>query len=734
MENLFHLPVPPGRRPCGMIDPWPGKKYFGMAPFFHQMGNYLALQSICHRVPFVLNPPEKPVTMESLARIIDETSPTVGLLLPSLIEDLSSTEEGKATLQRFKKIYFGGAGLAQSVGEKLSNLEIAIGATELGLIPGLVIEDHADWQYFEWNPYFGIEMVPVDSEGKHELILHRAKTPGARKNENDRLMQGIFHTFPDLDEYRTNDMFLPHPTKPNLWKYYGRVDDVIVLSNGEKFNPIEMEKILDGHPLISRSLVVGQGQFHSAALIEPNWHRLDDSHTELSAFIDEIWPFVEKANAVAPAYGRLMKSKIAMASKDKPFKSTPKGSTRRGLVIQDYTQEIEYLYSLDEEENSYSFPKEATITEVTEIIKSILGDVLSIDQITEDSDIFALGIDSLQTLRLSRVLLGALRSVHSDVDANVISSQRIYSNPSVTGLSKYIYGLLHGNAENGYLRVSEELESDRRKRISALIEKYTTGLPANEVTNIPQNKTGLVVILTGSTGSLGNYILNELLEDPQVSQVFCFNRSVDARTRQLASFNEKGLSIDFTSKVDFFTTDLGKHHFGLPAETYESLKKTDIIIHNSWKVNFNHGVEAFEDTHIMGVRRLVDFSLESPNHPHIHFISSVGTILKPGTTIPVEAPFEEPESVMLQGYAESKFVSERICALASSFSGVPTTIHRVGQIAGPTTEHGLWNKQEWLPSLLATSKTLGMVPTELGNMSVDWIPVVCSNINPVKLF
>lgn len=731
MDNLFLLPVPPGRRPGGLINAAPGRKFFSMAPFFHQMGNYLAVISICHGVPFVLTPPEKPITVELLARILDETSPTVTLLLPSLIEDLSSTEEGRLTLERFQTIYFGGAPLAKSTGDKLSNLEIGIGSTEIGLIPGLVIEDdanRADWQYFEWNPYYGIEMLQIDNDGKHEMILHREKIPGAKKNENDRGIHCIFHTFPHIDEYRTNDMFLPHPTKPNLWKYYGRVDDVIVLSNGEKFNPIEMEKVIDDHPLVSRSLIVGNGKFYSATLIEPNWHSLDDSNTEQSAFVDEIWSFIEKANEIAPAYGRLMKSKIVMAAKDKPFKCTPKGSTRRGVVITEYMEEIEHLYALEEEENSYRFPKEATINEVKKIIESILADLLSMDHITDEGDIFALGIDSLQTLKLSRILLRALRSVHPEIGANVISTQKIYSHPSLTGLSEYIYSLLHCNAANSPPEVDRESELERRKRIFALVEKHTTGLPVNIVTNIPQKKTGGIVILTGSTGSLGNYILNELLNDPQISQVFCLNRSVDARKRQLDSFEEKGLSVDFISKVDFLTADLGEQHFGLPAETYEYLKKTDIIIHNAWKVNFNHKVEAFEDTHIKGVRQLVNFSLDSPNHPHIHFISSVGTIAVPGTAAPVEVPFDELDTVSRQGYSESKFISERICALASTVSGVPTTIHRVGQIAGPTTEYGVWNKQEWLSSLIATSKTLGKVPTDLGNMPVDWIPVVRSSI------
>jgi hypothetical protein len=34
-------------------------------------------------------------------------------------------------------------------------------------------------------------------------------------------------------------------------------------------------------------------------------------------------------------------------------------------------------------------------------------------------------------------------------------------------------------------------------------------------------------------------------------------------------------------------------------------------------------------------------------------------------------------------------------------AGVRTTIYRVGQIAGPTTQQGQWNPDEWLPAMEA---------------------------------
>ncbi len=77
------------------------------------------------------------------------------------------------------------------------------------------------------------------------------------------------------------------------------------------------------------------------------------------------------------------------------------------------------------------------------------------------------------------------------------------------------------------------------------------------------------------------------------------------------------------------------------------------------------------------------------------------------------------------GYAESKHVSERLLALASEKSSIPTSVCRVGQIAGPIHgTKGMWNKQEWLPSLVLSSQHLGLVPDSLGTVDmIDWIPV-----------
>ncbi|PGH06213.1 hypothetical protein AJ79_06601 [Helicocarpus griseus UAMH5409] len=706
--RIHHIPLPPGRSSSLYSSCEPGKLAFTMSPFFHFMGLLMLLGAITCNAPFALSP-EKPMTAELLAKIVSDTKATTAILPPSAIEELSTSQIGLETLAKFRYLVFGGAPLSSETGDKLcklTHLQTGLGTSECGLLATMKAEDREDWGYFEWISLYGVDMQD-QRDGTFELVIPR---------QENRNFHGVFYTYPDIQEYRTGDLYVPHPRKQGLWKYVGRGDDVIVLSNGEKFNPTSMELIIQAHPLVSKALITGQGRFQTALICEPDWNNWKGSESD---FVDEIWPTVQKANEGAPGHGRLMKSKIGLSTPSKPFKTTPKGTVQRRLVTLDYSNEIEALYSKADEEVTIKIPTDASAKEIVPYVKEVVSKLLPSQEIGDDSDIFSLGIDSLQSLQLGQALQGAVRAIRPQLSDEAFSSRQIYSHPSVLTLSQYVYDLIQGKDIAEEAGAGAEDDSTRSARLTALVEKYTAGLGEKHS-----------VILTGSTGSLGSYLLHELLLDPTVDKVYCLNRSEDAASRQLQSFQEKGLSSfnAFASRVEFLHAKFGDEQFGLANDVYGRLLKTvDTIIHNAWKVNFNHQVEAFEKPHLEGVRRFVDFSIASSRRAHIHFISSISTIegwdtTKRGTTIPEEI-FEDADVVMRIGYGESKHVGERICAFASSHCGIPTSIHRVGQIGGPTTEKGMWNKQEWLPSLVATSKTIKQLPSSLGSIAVEWIPV-----------
>ncbi|KAK2861154.1 putative NRPS-like protein biosynthetic cluster [Arthroderma sp. PD_2] len=693
LDHGAHVQIPPGRT-AGVPDRLTSDDLMmATTPFFHLMGFSLLIMAVFHRIPCVILP-DKPLSTELLTSVLNSTKPTAALFPPCILEDISTSPEAMDALSALKYVYFGGGPLATEIGSRISErtkLVSFLGMTEGGFVLSMVPQDKEDWSYFEWGPSFGIKMESV-GDGLSEMVLHRHERPD---------LQPIFHTFPDLDRYHTKDLYVPHPTKPDMWKFHGRLDDVIILSNGLKCNPVSMEKIIEGHPLVARAVVVGLGRFQTALLVEPNWGQWPEATTE-NMFIEKIWPTVRDANYISPAQGRIMKNRIGVASRSKPFSTTPKGSTQRRLVAASYKDEIEHIYANPVSETVlYTTPETTDLAAITGSVRNIVSDALGLSAFTDEADLYSIGLDSLQTLQISMILQKS--------GFTTLTPQMIYAHPTVEKLSSLLHSIVSG--------VNGDSVS-RSEHIDALVQKYTGNLPNPETTDKRS------VILTGSTGSLGTYLLNCLLNDNTVSKVYCLNRS-DAKERQTKSFELRRLKPEFLDRVEFLTASLSEERLGLTEYTYNELIRTvDTVIHNAWRMNFNISVDSFEDQ-IQGVSRLVDFCLRSVHRAHFYFHSSIGAIgewkLAHGPMVP-EVPLESCDIALRQGYGEAKHICERICQAASR-AGLPTTILRLGQIAGPTTEAGIWNTSEWLPAIIATSKTIGKIPRTLGSMPVDWIPV-----------
>nr|AAS98174.1 ochratoxin A non-ribosomal peptide synthetase [Penicillium nordicum] len=669
------------------------------------MGFALLIMAVFHGIPCVILP-DKPLSADLVSSVLSSTQPTAALFPPSILEDLSANSESMHAISKLKRVYFGGGPLSPEVGRKVSEctqLVSFLGMTEGGFVLSL-LPQNGDWSYFEWSPTFGIEMEHVEN-GLREMVLCRHEKPE---------LQPVFHTFPDLECYHTKDLYSPHPTIPNLWKFHGRLDDVIVLNNGEKFNPVTMEKVIEGHPLVARAVVVGLGRFQTALLIEPSWNKWD-AVPPGNNLIDIVWPKVQEANRISPAHGHVMKNKIALASKDKPFAMTPKGSTQRRLVTDSYKDEVEKLYTLPGvEEIPFTLPPSPEFPNIVEFARNLVFYVSDIISCADDANLYDVGLDSLRTIQLA----SALRAT----GFQDITPQMIYMHPSIEEIAILLQGILCG---------TQKQTISRREKIDRLVTKYTTDLPQQNYVHNVCGTDILTVALTGSTGSLGSYLLDSLRSDKTVGKVYCLTRD-GKEERQRKAFQERGLDPTIPDKVEFVQTSLGEHQLGIDDATYqEMLRSVDTVIHNAWRMDFNISVDSFEHVHIRAMRNLIEFSIKSAHRAHIHFLSSIGAIggwtILNGPVIP-ELPFEDCDVALRQGYGEAKHICERICLAATQTAGVPTSIHRLGQIAGPRTESGFWNVQEWLPAIVATSKFLGKIPSTLGEFQVDWVPVVRDNM------
>lgn len=144
---------------------------------------------------------------------------------------------------------------------------------------------------------------------------------------------------------------------------------------------------------------------------------------------------------------------------------------------------------------------------------------------------------------------------------------------------------------------------------------------------------------------------------------------------------------------------------------------------SAWAVNFNLGIQSFEEQHIKGVHNLVQFSLSvsTPTPARFFFCSSIATGLgSPQPAAILETPIFDLKAALPQGYARSKLVSEHMTWNAARDAGALTRILRIGQIVGDR-ETGLWNDTEAIPLIIRSALTLKALPAL--DETESWLPV-----------
>lgn len=68
-----------------------------------------------------------------------------------------------------------------------------------------------------------------------------------------------------------------------------------------------------------------------------------------------------------------------------------------------------------------------------------------------------------------------------------------------------------------------------------------------------------------------------------------------------------------------------------------------------------------------------------------------------------------PEIPVGPGYAESKWIAERILDAAAERTELRPVVVRLGQVCGEG--NGTWNEKEWFPSLIKSALTLRCLPS-----------------------
>lgn len=254
VDNWRRLPVAPGRVRSDLTileSSEAGAPYYLAFPLFHAAGVTQFMMPFLYDVVVVLGPTQVPQHGNIVAEIMKQVNLRALVGPPAIFDDLvkNHCDIFHGHNDSLKAICFGGGPLTEATGDFLCSKVMVVqlmASTEALYIPSFLPEPH-NWRYLDWNPLIGgIEMEPFDKDPDlWELTIVRKVGQG--------YVQYVFERFPDLQIWRTGDLFRKHPTQ-HLWAFEGRIDDTIVMNNGEKFNPVTMEGRIQKHPCISGAL------------------------------------------------------------------------------------------------------------------------------------------------------------------------------------------------------------------------------------------------------------------------------------------------------------------------------------------------------------------------------------------------------------------------------------------------------------------------------------------------
>ncbi|KAJ7052224.1 putative aminoadipate reductase [Mycena amicta] len=674
----------------------------GPLPAFHAMGFFNQfLSPVFNGVVACIYPPAAEeeyrvpvaVTPDNALEQTKRTQATGILIVPIFLMRWAQKEEDVRYLSSLKFVSYSGGPLPQRIGDFLVSQGVKLvsiyGGTEFGgvnVYPKQLLT--SDWSWVQFSDRLKVRWVPA-GENTFECQVLTVKTH-----------YPAIEDLPDVKGYATKDLFERHPdpAKSHLYRIVGRVDDVLIMANGEKTVPNAMEDIISSSPHIADAVIFGRGRNQVGVLVEPSpsVSVLDGGSDEkkLASFRNLIWPIVEQANAIAPAFAKVYKEMILVTERGRPMARAPKGTVVKKATIQLYEGDIDALYdTIEASGNAASDVAPPTSWTATELEPWLLTHAALIsgkdsEQLKTDIDLFDQGFDSLNATFLRHRIVAALRK-----DAKGGSSAE---DPAELGLANAIEGLVAGKVSG---------DADPKALVEAMIAKYSEGLdvlPPSEQ-RVPSSG-GAVILLTGSTGGLGSHILDILLRHSSVQRVYAFNRPsrTSISQRQEAAFRDRALDVGLlgSSKLVYLQGDSAREDLGLSEQVFDELKKTvTVIIHTAWVLDFNKSLSTFEP-HVRGTRNLID--LARPSRARFLFTSSIASAQgwdQSKGPVPEELQLDAGVAVG-NGYGESKHVSERILAASS----LPATSFRIGQISGAQS-NGAWSTTDCMSRISVMSHT-----------------------------
>ncbi|ENH72347.1 Linear gramicidin synthase subunit D [Fusarium oxysporum f. sp. cubense race 1] len=463
---------------------------FGMSSFFRCFISQKTIQLYA----------KLPITTSHLLQVTRDRMFGLFSAVPFTIKLLAESEEGMRFLRGFSVITTGGSPVPEDMGTELVRQGVRLvsvyGSSETGtLLTSLRPAEDYEWSWLRVPEEDG-HLLRFEHQGSdtYELICPKAWSMLADSNQDD-------------GSWRTKDLFTKHPTIPGAFKYIGRLDDILVLENGEKFNPISVESEISSSPLIDGCIIFGTGKPAAGIAVIPS--EVTD-HLTKDEFRLLLRRIIDKAQTSLPMYGRITEDMILLLPRNSVAPRTEKGTIIRSKFLKAYEQQIQAIYE-----------KQDAAVEARQYTKD---EILNF---------------------LSKQLLRSAIMKHVDLGGNKLGINVLFDFPTIASLAQEIFRVSSG-AEASSFDAKDDQDA------ANMLLRYANFGGQRRESRSARTLSQNIQVLTGATGSLGAHLLAKLALSSSVQAVYCLIRAssnANAQERVEKSLEERNLRSNFPEEL-----------------------------------------------------------------------------------------------------------------------------------------------------------------------------------------
>lgn len=322
----------------------------------------------------------------------------------------------------------------------------------------------------------------------------------------------------------------------------------------------------------------------------------------------------------------------------------------------------------NERKRTLSSLRPKTTKEIESWLVSKISEKLGIasSEINLEKPLVSYGLDSLNAVRITA-------EIEEELNVSIFIAT-LFESPSIHHLVKELKNQI-SNKQHRPIKL--DLNREAQLDPSITFESFKSKTWENPAS----------ILLTGSTGFLGAFVLYELLQNTS-AKIYCLARAndeVEAKNRIQRNLEFFSLWEDrFNERIIPVNGDLSKPLLGLLTSEFERLSQNiDVIYHVGAIVNFIFPYKDLKASNVTGTQEIIRLAGKFKLKP-LHHISSVSVFPIEGH--PEGNIFSEDDSpfytqALLNGYAQSKWVAEKLI-ISARLKGLPATIYRVGEVIG----------------------------------------------------